>query len=331
MIRLRLLVLAAGAGALLGALPAVASSSAAPGQDEVRAQALLVQAARAATTRRWSGTQYVGTWRGTTQTSAVLDVTHRPGSGSTVRDGDGSAVVTPELDARLLGLLAAHYDLVVAGRGRCVGRSAHVVEARRPGVTGRGAVAGRFWLDADSGLVLRREVYDERGARLRSSAFVDLSVDPPAPQVQAVAQEAPAPEPALPDAAWAPPRSLPGGMQLFDVRLRAHGRGEVLHLAYSDGLSTLSLFAQRGALPERPKAGFSAQRLHGTRAWVQPAAPERVVWAGEGQVFTIVSDAAPETVGAAVGALPREPAPGRGLLARLVRGLQRVGSWLTPS
>ena len=88
-------------------------------------------------------------------------------------------MVTPELDERLLGLLAQHYDLAVAGEGRCVGRAAHVVEARRPGVAGAGAVAGRFWLDAASGLVLRREVYDARGERLRSSAFVELSVQAP--------------------------------------------------------------------------------------------------------------------------------------------------------
>jgi hypothetical protein len=47
-------------------------------------------------------------------------------------------------------------------------------------------------------------------------------------------------------------------------------------------------------------------------------------------VFTLLSDAPPETVGAAVRVLPHEKAPRRGLLARLGRGLARVGSWLNP-
>lgn len=329
MTRLRLLALGAGAGALLATLPALASPASGV-RDEARAQALLVQAARAATTRPWSGTQYVGTWRGSTQTSAVLEVDHRPGSGSTVRNGDGSALVTPELDERLLGLLAEHYDLAIAGQGRCAGRSAHVVEARRPGVSGRGAVAGRFWLDDDSGLVLRREVYDERGDRLRSSAFVELTVQPPVAQLSTASSRSSMVEVVLPDSGWQLPRTLPDGLELFDVRVREHARGEVLQLAYSDGLSTLSVFAQRGALPSTPREGFSATRVRGTRAWVQPAAPERVVWEGDGGVFTLVSDAAPATVRAAVGALPRDPAPRPGLLGRLGRGLERLGDWLNP-
>ncbi len=104
----------------------------------------------------------------------------------------------------------------------------------------------------------------------------------------------------------------------------------MLHLAYSDGLTTLSLFVQRGALGGRPSGGFRSERVAGTRAWVQPVAPERVVWQGRGRVFTVVSDAAPATVRAAVGVLPRDPAPGRGLLARLGRGASRVGHWLDP-
>ncbi len=330
MIRLRLLALLAGAGALLAGVPAVAQ--AAPRSPEAAALDLLTRAAQAASTRTWAGTQYVGTWRAGEQTSAVLEVSHRPGSGSTVRDagrGDG-AVVVPELDERLLRLLADHYDLAVAGTSRCVGRTAHVVEARRPGASGPAAVAGRFWLDTGSGLVLRREVYDGRGARLASSAFVDLQVEPAGSGLRTPGRRDGDPAAVLPRDGWSPPRALPGGLELFDARVRDHGRGSVLHLAYSDGLSTLSVFAQHGALPDEPGRGFSARQVRGTRAFVQPTAPERVVWQGDGRVFTLVSDAAPETVRAAVGALPRDPVPDDGVLARLGRGVARMGSWLNP-
>lgn len=328
MTRRRLLVPLAGLGLLLVCVPGTASAD--PG-DDPRAEALLQAAARAATTRTWSGTQYVGTWRGATQTSTVVDVVHRPGEGSTVRTQDGpEGVPAPDLDPRLLSLLVDHYDLALAGTGRCAGRPARIVEARREGVSGVGAVAGRFWLDTATGLVLRREVYDERGRRLRSSAFVDVQVG--APQVPPPAQAGPvraAPALSVPEQGWQPPRELPGGFQLFDAQVRSHEGGRVLHLAYSDGLSTLSVFSQPGDLPPRLK-GFRPQKVHGTAALVQGGAPERVVWQGDGQLFTLVSDAAPRTVRDAVAALPRDPAPRGGVLGRLGRGLARAGSWLNP-
>lgn len=336
MIRLRLLVLLVGASvvaapALVGTLP-VSAAEPLPDRGADEARELLALAARAATTRTWSGTQYVGSWRAGAESSAVVEVTHRPGGGSTVTSG-GAGVVTADFDERLLSLLADHYELAVAGAARCAGRSARLVEARRRSVRGAGQVAGRFWLDAATGLVLRREVYDDRGGRLSSSALLDLTVAPPAPLPGLLAVRAPDrddPDSTLPAAAWHPPGALPAGLQLFDAKRRDDGRGPVLHLAYSDGLSTLSVFAQRGALPDRPGAGFRRERVHGTRAWVQPATPERIVWQGGGQVFTLVSDADPAVVRAAVGALPRDPAPRRGLRARLSRGFGRLCSWLNP-
>lgn len=334
MTRLRLLVLLAGAGVLLGGLPVLASPpSRPPVQGEAAALALLHDAAGAALTRSWTGTQYVGTWRGATQTSAVLDVSHEPGRGTSLSGTEGGTAVaagTPELDGRMVDLLARHYDLAVTGAGRCAGRSTHVVEARRPGVTGPGEVAGRFWLDRASGLVLRREVYDEDGRRLRSSAFVDVQVDRP------VAVLAPAPAAtvaALPRDTgldgWEPPTSL-GGMDLFDSRLREHAGARVLQLAYSDGLSTLSVFAQPGAMRREPGRGFTAERVGGAQVWVQRSSPERAVWTGDDHVFTLVSDADPGAVRAAVSALPHDRAPKKGFLARLGRGLSRLGAMLNP-
>lgn len=350
MIRLRLLVLLTGAvvlaatPALACVLPGAVADRPTPLADQqAHARRLLALAAHAATTLTWSGTQYVGSWRAGTQTAAVLEVSHRPGVGSTVSSapqgapaaGDPASVVTPDLDERLLTLLAEHYALAVADDAQCAGRPVHVVEARRRDVAGPGSVAGRFWLDEASGLVLRREVYDEAGMRLRSSAFVDITVTPPAvgdhdDLVGADRPDRGDPTAGLPDRGWDPPRTLPDGLELFDAQLRDVAGGQVLHLAYSDGLTTLSLFAQRGSLRDRTWTGFRPERLDGTAAWVQPSAPERVVWQGQGQVFTVVSDADPTTVRAAVGALPRDPAPRQGLLARLERGLDRLGSWLNP-
>jgi MucB/RseB N-terminal domain len=364
--RSRQLLLVVGVVALLSVcpvLPVPVSSAAVPptppppgpaAADEAAALALLGEAARAARTRSYTGTSFVGTWRGGSSTSAVVPVSHAPGASTDLRLVAGGAegggvvpvpAVTP--DARLLGLLAAHYALDVVAPGSCAGRSAQVVEARRPD----GRVAGRFWVDAASSLVLRREVYDETGARLRSSAFVDLSVVPDAPAARLAVPVAASAAPAalggaaavaddptgppadvaqLRAAGWAVPDALPGGFELYDARTPRHGGAEVLHLSYSDGLSTLSLFAQPGDVGDGPGDGFARQPFSGADVWVAEGSPERMVWQGGGRAYTVVSDGSATALPGIVGALPHDAAADTGALARVGRGLARIGSWVDP-
>ncbi|MGI8535097.1 MAG: hypothetical protein ACR2K2_01110 [Mycobacteriales bacterium] len=130
---------------------------------------------------------------------------------------------------------------------------------------------------------------------------------------------------------WRVPADLPEGFRLFDTRLSAPSPGaQVLHLAYSDGRSTVSLFAQRGRLGTEPPAGFVAEQVGKRPVWVRRETPERVVWSGEGRVWTLVSDAPPDAVMAAVGSLPRDAARHGGLLARLGRGSARIAGMLNP-
>ena len=341
MSRLRLLLLLAGAGTLLAGLPAHAavrtSSEPAPtgaAASESRAISLLSAASRAARMRTYSGTQYVSTWQDDVATSGVADVSHTAATGTVVHPrataaGDSSVTPTPDLDPRLLRLLAQHYVLAVAESSSAAGRSAQVVEARRPG----GSVAGRFWVDDATALVLRRETFDAAGRLIRSSAFAVLKVGPigveraPA-ALTAEGVDAAAVEDLRRDG-WDIPATLEG-LELYDARVRTHDGKPVLHLSYSDGLSTLSLFAQRGRLGATRMAGFTRKKLGAGAVWVRSSSPERVVWGGGGRVFTLLSDAPAETVRAAVTVLPHEKAPRTGLLARLGRGLARLGSWLNP-
>lgn len=327
----RALVAGVGAGLLVTTVPALAGTDAPTATaSEATALAVLDRAARAGRVLPYSGTQYVAAWQDGTTGATLVDVEHQPGHDAVVTAAptaggpDVPAVATPALDDRLVALLARSYDLAVAGPGRCTGRDTTVVEARE-----QGRVAGRFWVDRDSGLLLRREVYDEQGRRVRSSAFVDLEVGrarpQPAPALTArpVEQDAGA----LRAQGWQVPEELPHGMRLFETRLTGD---RVLHLAYSDGLSTVSLFAQKGALGTGPMAGFAAEEVGDRPVWVRREAPERVVWSGGGRVWTLVSDAPADTVRAAVAALPRDPAPRDGLLARLGRGAARMLGALNP-
>ena len=349
----RLLVALVGAGLLLGlpSTPASPGSPASPApratvRPEAQALALLESASRAGRSLTYSGTQYAATWRGEDSGSVLVEVAHDATRGSVVTapraPGDDPVPMTATLDPRLLDLLAASYHLAVAAPGRCTGRSADVVEASRPD----GTLGGRFWIDRDSGLLLRREVFDEQGGRIRSSAFVDVQVargdiaggdiagrdlagsardEPPGPAAGAESVEQ------LRAAGWQVPAELPEGFRLFDTRLSRPSPGQqVLHLAYSDGLSTVSLFSQSGRLGTVPPAGFVAGQVGERPVWVRRAAPERVVWSGGGRVWTLVSDAPSNAVMAAVGSLPRDRAPRGGALARLGRGSARIVGMLNP-
>ena len=349
--RHRLLVVLVGAGVALGGLPAAALPGAsAASRPEQEARGVLESAARAGRALTYSGTQYVATWRGGGSAAALVQVAHNPVDGPVVTPAAPAAASDPlamtsaaTLDPRLLGRLASTYDLVLLDAERWAGRPADVVEAQRP----LGAVAGRFWVDRVTGLLLRRDVFDEQGSRISSSAFLDVEVadvevagaGPPAPQVRpAGAGPEGTPEP-LPEAAqrlrsagWEVPEALPGGFGLFDTRLDAPSPGqEILHLAYSDGLSTVSLFAQVGRLGTEPPEGFTLEQVGGRPVWVRHEAPERAVWSGNGRVWTLVSDAPPAAVLAAVETLPRDPAPRTGLLARLGRGLARLAGMVVAS
>ena len=80
-------------------------------------------------------------------------------------------------------------------------------------------------------------------------------------------------------------------------------------------------------------AGFAPETVGGRQVWVHDATPERVVWAGENRVWTMVSDAPSPAVRAAVAALPGLAAPDvddGGLLARFGRGVARLLGMLNP-
>ena len=242
--------------------------------------------------------------------------------------------VTPDLlDETLFSLLASHYALTVVGPALCDGRATTLVEATRPGVTGAGAVAGRFWVDDSTQMVLRRDVLDESGAVVLSSAYTDLRLTGAAPVVAPVGTQTAAER--LDDAqlqelaedGWPVLEHLPSGMELFESLRHEDG---VLQLAYSDGLSTLSLFVQRGALPEQTRG--SLREVGGELVHATSGTTEQLVWSGGGHAWTLVSDAPDSTIEQAVLVLPHsEPAPeGQGVPDRVWRGMSRVGAWLNP-
>ncbi|XVQ12766.1 sigma-E factor regulatory protein RseB domain-containing protein [Spirillospora sp. CA-255316] len=74
----------------------------------------------------------------------------------------------------IFGLLIRNYEVVRGPEAVVCGRRARVVEARRAD----GTAAGRFWIDAATGLMLHRELIDGRGRAVAAAGFSELRVAP---------------------------------------------------------------------------------------------------------------------------------------------------------
>jgi sigma-E factor negative regulatory protein RseB len=131
----------------------------------------------------------------------------------------------------------------------------------------------------------------------------------------------------LRDSGWPVPGPMPSGLTLFDARQSATAAGRVVDLAYSDGLSVVSLFVQRGRLPAA-LPGWHQTDVNGHRLYVSNPGEPDLTWSAGGFVYTLVAGAPAPTVAAVVNALPHEA--GFGFWARMKRGLRRVWSWINP-
>jgi sigma-E factor negative regulatory protein RseB len=321
--------------------------------SEAAAVRLIERASTADATTAYEGTQFVASW-GSRSSSHLLRVRNEPGSGMTVHmlgTGKGPApAARPErsavsaLDnADALDLLTSNYHVLTAGRDSVAGREADVIDAWRHPDDGRAYPMARFWLDRETGVLLRRESYDATGRTVRGSAYFTIEVEPE-PLAGAVTSPGP-PEFAVPlradgrqlsekdlsvmeSAGWICPRRLSHGLELREARRLDDAGGEVIHLAYSDGLATVSVFQQRGRLDNAGLTGFRQVRLGGGTVHVRDGVPAQLIWMSRDTVFTIVTDAPDETVATVVAALPSAEPSDTGLLARLARGFSRAAAWV---
>jgi sigma-E factor negative regulatory protein RseB len=324
---------------------------------------LLAQAAQAAIVTSYQGQEIVTRWSqsggsvlvssvwhvsgGQTVTQTTADGTSFSSQSYLSSDTDGQS---PEgvlgVTAPLIQLLESHYVVAYAGTGSADNRTAQVVEAWRAD----GSIAARFWLDDATKLPLEREVFDTSAHVIGQDVFLDVSFVPPAnsraagasPQ-QADAASASARVSATPQDPWTDPFSrhqllalrgrgwlvpdkMPGGLSLFTGAETQAGTGAVVDLGYSDGLSVVSVFEQRGKLPAT-LPGWRKTKVNGHVVFAL-ADQRTLTWSGHGLVFTMVADAPSPTVDAVVGALPHDGPTG--FWKRMSRGLVRVASWVNP-
>jgi len=312
---------------------------------------LLAQAASAGRAVPYQGVQIISWWSPGGTGMVAVNVTHQPRSGTllqtigAVGTPGGESLIADERGAQLgdvlgvteqtLDLLSANYQVIAAGTGSACDRPAEIVEA----VRGDGTLAAKFWLDNVTKVPLRRELFDDRSRMINESTFAELKLGPPAASasmgsgssVATAARPWNALSPAglrrLRTKGWPLPAVLPGGLMLFNARQAVTASGPVFQLGYSDGLSGVSLFVQRGGL-SRKLAGWRETDVAGRTVYARDPIGQGLTWASQGHVFTIIADAPVATIDAAVKALPHDAR--RGFWSRVGHGFGRLVSWMDP-
>ncbi len=346
---LSLVLGALGALVLLGSTRPASAHGLPGGVDDDRAAVRLLQRAVVAPhTVSFSGTRLVSAWEPDKAVTVLLDVDHVYGQGTTVRvraGGDARWVATfirddatgdcclQGLRSSSLVLLIDNFSVTAAGSGRVAGRPAEVVAVRRGDTP-----AARLWIDRRTGLLLRSEVYDGNGRLARASVYIDLRVErhaflehlPPMLATPGAIAISTSSIPQLEATGFSCPRRLPLGFSLVGLDRMRDGLG-TLHTTYSNGLSTVSVFEQRGSLDARSLSGFEPDAVGGRDVYVRYGLPTYVSWAARGTVFTMVTDAPADSIEQIMAVYPpgTDDDPG-GFWARLWRGLGRLVASASP-
>ncbi|MFB4310540.1 sigma-E factor regulatory protein RseB domain-containing protein [Actinomadura sp. GTD37] len=352
------------AGALAGALALAGVLAGDPAavrrvRSDPGAVGLLRAAADAARDVPYQGRRFLTTWNRSKSATSRVTVAHRPGEGIRYRSATTGTGYRPESAAgdttgftpETLALLTRNYSVVRAADAAICGRRARVVEARRPD----GSPAGRFWIDRETGLMLHRELIDAKGHPVIVTGFSEISFTlPPVDRAalglprggllrfpgssgggpaESTASAAGAwGEPldragiaGLRDRGWPVPKDLPGRLTLYDVR-REKDDGAV-HLSYSDGLAAVSVFVQRGRLDESGLAGWQKTVRRGRTVYRRESLRRWAVSAGQGYVYTVLTDAPQSTAESVAVNMPRGADP---FWTRLSRGARRLASAANP-
>mgnify|MGYP001288035764 CR=1 FL=1 len=352
-------------GAPLSSPPVTVLSKVSAAQEFMGAS-LLSGAADAGSATSYQGTELISQSGMDGSVKLISKVWHQGGGLTVVESSDGTTTAAaasspssgmgspdPVSDAQqgvfgvtkpLVALLAKHYVAVDRGTGAAVGRAATVVELYRFD----GSLAARYWLDQQTMVPLRRELFDTADNVISEDSFVQVNFGADAvPKFSAAAARAvkakaltstqtaaqpswvTAAAPAgfvasLAEQGWEVPATLPGGLPLYTAAWAKTASGEVVELEYSDGLYVVSLFLQRGRLAAN-MAGWRPVAVSGQQAFVSG---QSVTWSGLGFVYTMIAEAPPQTMTQVVGELSRGGSPG--VIDRLGRGFTRLAHVINP-
>ncbi len=201
-----------------------------------------------------------------------------------------------------LGLLTHNYTAVIGPDGHVAGRAVHTI-----GLVNRytGQTTMRLWIDAQTNLMLRREIYATNGALVEQMHFDDVTFTDDLPDstfnlpkgypiISGPDRGLPSNQPSYVIAhcgfAARTPHRLPKGFKAVTADLSQEKDVQTLHILYSDGLRTISLFENaRGAAVDMAgyhPLSFSAGGVHGQSLNRGPTV--LLAWSEDGLHYTLV-------------------------------------------
>jgi negative regulator of sigma E activity len=211
--------------------------------------------------------------------------------------GRWSLVLGPDTGTPAAPRPDAHWDLRTVPGPDVAGQPTTLVVAADPRT---GSERARYFIDRSSGRLLRRDVLGASGEVEREVTFDQLvplaattrPLEPARADVKKPTRVAATPS------GYSVRGALGRGYRLLGRYRQPDG---TLQLYYGDGLFTLSLFEQRGAIDWGSLPAGSEQMVHGvpTRRYDTPTGTA-VVWAAHGVVVTCVGDAPPDQLMLAV-------------------------------
>jgi peptidoglycan/xylan/chitin deacetylase (PgdA/CDA1 family)/negative regulator of sigma E activity len=242
------------------------------------------------------------------------------------------AVSEEGLNRNILPRIVENYDILFGGSEQVAGRPTRIVDVVGK-VPGRPRL--RIWIDTETRLILRFERYGPAGVLRETSAFLSIEMNPalsadlftivPPPGAQ-VQTRRPGARPTLDQiearVGFVPqlPAYLPSGYQLVGSRVSIIRRMPTATFAFSDGISTLTLFESRG--PQGPPPNGRRVRIGSVEGTVISRGVATLLHWNSGDLsFTLVGDLPQDELVRVGASVP----PARSLLPE---GTATAGSWI---
>lgn len=129
----------------------------------------------------------------------------------------------------------------------------------------------------------------------------------------------------LNDSGWACHAFLGNGFRRVGASFA--GDGQIVDLTYQNAASSLKLFEETGALNITALDDFERHELDRGTIWLRDGEPLVAAWDSNGIVYTVVTDARKDELGAILAPLPMRAETPEGL-ARVGSGIARMASWV---
>ena len=200
--------------------------------------------------------------------------------------------VFPSLSPQQQAALTNYYDFRMAERERVAGIETQAwVFVPKDGLR----YGHKFWADAVSGLLVKARIVDERNEVIEQFAFTEIAIGakidremvnptwPVTPPDWKVRQSGPG-ESEAKDTGWTVTRLPPGFIKIVDGYRLLHGRRQVAHLVYSDGLVAVSVFIEPIGAASHP---IGVSRQGGINVVIRQQDDNLVTVLGEVPVTTV--------------------------------------------